>query len=133
MDTRFRANIRAMILKHHMRSPLGISQWLNFEITMSVYVRVEQIFDHASRKRYSVISVANVSTGVQRQGTFTRMIRELSTYGLPIVLENVLIPEFQQALTERHGWEILERGVLAGAPQSLILRNPAEGEYGKAS
>ncbi len=80
------------------------NKWLMFE-TMQTYIRVGRRLINGQSEM--CIQLANLSTNKQRQGTFTRLVANLQQYNLPLYLENVLSPEWQMVLIERHGWKMV--------------------------
>lgn len=84
------------------------NRWLRFE-NMSCYIRVSR---RAIGGKFVVcIQLANLGTDTPRQGTFTRLVKALQCYDLPLYLENVLNRAWADALIARHGWRMLvDRG-----------------------
>ena len=77
--------------------------WFRYE-TMDVYLRVGPKM--VNGVPLLCLQLANLQTQNKRQGIFTRLVKDLTTYGLPLYLERVLSYSWREAL-ERHGWEVV--------------------------
>ena len=82
------------------------NEWYDYKKLAHVYIRTGDRMLRVGNvlTRQKAITIANITVWRQRQGTFTSLIKELSEYQLPIVLENVIDKRWEQALVTRHGW-----------------------------
>lgn len=101
--------VRDMIVRVKGGGQRRANRWLQYE-TMEAYIRVGERM-MPDRESVLCIQIANVTTPHQRQGMFTRMVKELEQFNLPIFLECVINQEWRDSLLARHGWQIaFDRG-----------------------
>lgn len=95
-------------LSEFMESP-RVNEWLALE-NMNVYVRKGKHPHNGDI--LNTLDIANIAVhpDMQGEGVFTRFLEEAETFGLPVLIENVLTEQFANFFRKRDGYEVIEEG-----------------------